>query len=194
MDDFAPIVKNVLRFIELTKEEEDVFVSHLRLVKAKKKQFIVQPDFVCQYRTYVASGALRGYLLNNDGQEHTISLAIDDWWISDFTSYIYQEPATLFVEAMEDSSLIQLSYANERLLYQRIPKFERFFRIHAMRGGAAIQKRMLSSISKTAEERYDEMMQRTPLFLQRFPQYVIASYLGMTTQFLSRIRNQRAKS
>ncbi|SEL41674.1 cAMP-binding domain of CRP or a regulatory subunit of cAMP-dependent protein kinases [Chitinophaga rupis] len=193
MTEFISIIQNVSRFITLTREEELLFTSLLRMQKVRKKQFIVQPEYVCQYRTYIATGALRSYFMGNDGQEYTIALAVDDWWISDFTSYIYQEPATLFVEAMENSTLIQISYQNEQMLYEKLPKFERFFRLHSQRGAAAIQKRMLGSISKTAEERYEEMQKKYPQFLQRFPQYVIASYLGMTTQFLSRIRNQKLK-
>lgn len=193
MEDFALIIKNVSRFIQLTKEEEEIFISYLHIVKVKKKQFLVQPGFVSKHRHFIIKGALRLYLLGNDGVEYTIGLAIEDWWISDFTSYINQEPATQFLEAAEDSTVIQLSYADEQALYEKVPRFERFFRITAQRGGAAIQNRMLSRISKTAEERYDELMKRYPSFLQRFPQYVIASYLGMTTQFLSKIRNQKTK-
>ncbi|WP_159732155.1 Crp/Fnr family transcriptional regulator [Sphingobacterium sp. 18053] len=193
MEDFAPIIKNISRFIDLTDEEKEILVSHLRIVKVKKKQFIVQPDFVCQCRSYVLKGALQTYLVTNEGQEHVIALSVEDWWTSDFASYITQQPATLFVEAIEDSTLIQLSYKDEQELYEQVPKFERFFRLQVERSGVAIQKRMLWSISKTAEERYDELINRQPQFLQRFPQYVIASYLGMTTQFLSKIRNQKAK-
>lgn len=194
MDEFEPIVKNISRFIDLTDEEKEIFISHLRIVKVKKKQFIVQPDFVCQHRSYVLKGALQTYLVCPNGQEYTIALSVEDWWTSDFASYITQEPATLFVEAVEDTTLIQLSYKDEQELYEQVPKFERFFRLQVERSGIAIQKRMLSSISKTAEERYDEFVKRYSHFLQRFPQYVIASYLGMTTQFLSKIRNQKAKS
>lgn len=194
MEDFAPIIKNISRFIDLTDEEKEIFVSHLRIVKVKKKQFIVQPDFVCQYRSYVLKGALQTYLVTNEGQEHVIALSVEDWWTSDFASYITQEPATLFVEAIEDSTIIQLSYKDEQELYEQVPKFERFFRLQVERSGVAIQKRMLWSISKTAEERYDELIKRQPQFLQRFPQYVIASYLGMTTQFLSKIRKQKINS
>lgn len=195
MNDFDQIVKNINRFITLEESEIDVFTSHLKIIRVKRKQQIVQPDFVCKYRTYVLSGALKAYIIDpNDGQEHVIGLAIDDWWISDFTSYINQEPATFFVEAVDDSIIIQLSFENEQKLYELIPKFERFFRLHAQRTASALQKRMLSSISKTAEERFNDLAERYPGFLQKFPQYVIASYLGITTQFLSRIRNHRAKS
>ena len=195
MNDFDSIVNNINRFIILDQSEINVFTSHLKIVRLKKKQLIVQPDFVCKYRTYVISGALKAYVINpNDGQEHVIGLAIDDWWISDFTSYINQEPATFFVEAVDDSIIIQLSFENEQKLYDLIPKFERFFRLHTQRTASAMQRRMLSSISKTAEERFEELSNRYPKFLLKFPQYVIASYLGITTQFLSKIRNNRAKS
>lgn len=194
MNEFDPIVKNISRLIDLTDEEKEIFISHLRIVKVKKKQFVVQPNFVCQNRSYVLKGALQTYLVANEGQEHVIALSVEDWWTSDFASYITQEPATLFVEAIEDSTLIQLSYKDEQELYKQIPKFERFFRLQVERSGVAIQKRMLWSISKTAEERYDELVSRHPHFLKRFPQYIIASYLGMTTQFLSKIRNQKVKS
>jgi len=195
MNDFDSILNNINRFIILDKSEIDLFTPHLKIVRIKKKQQIVQPDFVCKFRTYVVSGALKAYIVDpNDGQEQVIGLAIDDWWISDFTSYINQEPATFFVEAVVDSTIIQLSFENEQKLYDLIPKFERFFRLHAQRIASGLQKRMLSNLSKSAEERFDELLNRYPTFLLKFPQYVIASYLGITTQFLSKIRNNRTKS
>jgi CRP-like cAMP-binding protein len=194
MNEFDAIIKNINRFIRFEEEEEAIFISSLRIIRVKKKQQIVQPDFICKYRSYVLTGALKAYYVGDDAQEHVIALAIDDWWISDFSSYINQEPATLFVEAIEDSILIQLSFENEQKLYESIPKFERFFRLHAQRAASAMQKRMLSNLSKTAEERYDELATRYPRFLAKFPQYVIASYLGITTQFLSKIRNNKTKS
>jgi CRP-like cAMP-binding protein len=194
MDDFSPILNNVSRFIDLTPEEENIFISHLRIVRIKKKQFIVQPNFVSQHRSYILNGAFQTYLLDNDGQEHVIALTIEDWWTGDFESYISQEPATLFVEATEDATLIQLSYASEQKLYEAVPKFERFFRRQIELGTLALRRRLRWSLSYTAEQRYDEFIKVYPYFLQRFPQYIIASYLGMTTQFLSKIRNQKAKS
>jgi CRP-like cAMP-binding protein len=182
MNDFDAIANNISRFVTLDNADIDVLTSHLKIVRLKRKQQIVQPDFVCMYRTYVISGALKAYIINpNDGQEHVIGLAIDDWWISDFSSYINREPATFFVEAVEDSFVVQL--------YKLNPKFERFFRMHAQRTASFLQKRMLSTLTKTAEERFQELSDRYPMFLRKFPQYVIASYLGITTQFLSKIRN-----
>lgn len=193
MDDFKEVKQYVARFIELTEEEEDYFCSLLRVTKVKKKQCIVQPDFTCKYRSYVLKGAMRAYLIDNKAQDHTIAFAIEDWWISDYNSYIYQQPATLFVEALEDTTLIQIDYNAEQLLMETVPKFERFFRIITQRSFAFLQKRMLSNLSKTAEERYEEFMQKYPTVAARVPQYTLASYLGFSTEFLSKIRNKRVK-
>lgn len=193
MDEFLEIKKYVARHIQLTEEEENYFVSLLRVLKVKKKQFIVQPEFICKYRNYVVKGAMRAYLVNNKAQEHTIAFAIEDWWISDYYSYINQVPASLFVEALEDTTLIQIDYNSEQLLMETVPKFERFFRIITQRSFAFLQKRMLSNLSKTAEERYNEFMEKYPSIANRVPQYALASYLGFSTEFLSKIRNKRTK-
>jgi CRP-like cAMP-binding protein len=193
MDEFKEIKRYVANYIQLTTEEEDYFISLLRITKVKKRQCIVQPDFTCKYRSYVLKGAMRAYLVDNKAQTHTIAFAIEDWWISDLNSYMNQEPATLFVEALEDSILIQIDYNSELLLLEKIPKFERFFRIIAQRSFAFLQRRMLSNLSKTAEERYDEFIQKYPAIVNRVPQYALASYLGFSTVFLSKIRNKKTK-
>lgn len=193
MDEFLTIKKQVALHIQLTEEEEDYFVSLLRITKIKKKQFVVQPGFTSKYRNYVVQGAMRGYLVDNKGKEFTIALVIEDWWINDYNSYMNQEPATLFVEALEDTTIIQLEYNSEQLLLETIPKFERFFRIITSRSFAFLQKRMLSNLSKTAEERYGEFIEKYPSIANRVPQYTLASYLGFSTEFLSKIRNKRTK-
>jgi CRP-like cAMP-binding protein len=193
MDDFLEIKKYVAKYIQLTEEEESYFVSQLRIAKVKKKDFIVRPGYTCKSRSYVLKGAMRAYLVDNKGQSHTIAFAIEDWWISDMNSYLNQEPATLFVEALEDTTLIQFDYISEQRLLETIPKFERFFRIISQRSFAFLQKRMLSNLSKTAEERYDEFMQKYSAIAIRVPQYALASYLGFSTEFLSKIRNKKSK-
>ena len=191
MQEFQFFVNYFKRYIDLTQEEEDYLCSLVKVVKVKKRQYIVQPDFICKYRTYVVSGTFRAYLIGNEGQDHTIAFAIDDWWISDYNSYIFQQPATLFVESLEDGVIIQLDYNAEQLLKETNPKFEKFFRIITERSFAFLQKRMLSALSKTAEERYEEFVEKYPKVVQRVPQYALASYLGMSTEFLSKIRNKR---
>jgi CRP-like cAMP-binding protein len=190
MDDVSPLINYVTKQMPLAKEEEDFFASLLRVKKVKRKQFIDQPGFVSKYRNYVVKGALRAYIIGNDGQEHTIAFAIEDGFIGDPGSFLSQEPATLFVEAIEDSEVIQMSYENEQKLLETISKFHSYFRLATLHVAVNIQKRVLSNISQSAEERYDEFAKEYPQLLQRFPLYMIASYLGMTREFLSKIRNK----
>ena len=153
----------------------------------------MQPDFVAKHRNYVLSGAFRAYVVDDKGQDHTIAFAIEDWWITDYNSYILQQPATMFVVALEDSIILQMDYQTESELKNSNHKFETFFRIRAERTAAFMQQRIISNLTQTAEERFENFVQKYPLIVQRVPQYALASYLGMTTEFLSRIRNRRTK-
>jgi CRP-like cAMP-binding protein len=193
MEDVSTIVKYVKRHIQLTAEEEAFYIALLHVKKVRKKQFIVQPDFVCKHRTYIVKGALRSYMIDVNGQDHTVAFGIDDWWIADFNSYIFQQPATLFVEALEESTLIQISYEDEQLLLETHPKFEKFYRILAQNGYASLQRRILSDISLTATQRYENFLSKYPLLAARVPQYALASYLGISHELLSKIRNKRVK-
>lgn len=192
MKEYESILKNIQRYVELNSEDEQEFTSILKKTRVKKRQFIVQPGFTCTHQTYVVKGAFRAYFVNNDGIEHTLQFAIDDWFISDFNSYITQTPASLFVEAIEDSLILQLEYNDAEKFCLSNPKFERFFRIVSQKSFAFAQRRILSNLGKTAEERYLEFNSMYPEIVQRVPQYALASYLGMTPEFLSKIRKNIA--
>lgn len=191
MNEFEPIIAYISRYVELTTEEVNCLTPFFKRKKVKKRQFIVQPGFVCKHKSYVVKGAFRAYLVDNDGKEHTLAFAIEDWWISDYISLIYQEPATLFVEALENSELIQIEYEDEQKFLREIPKLEKFERIITQRSLAFHQKRLLSNLTKTAEERYDEFMSKYGAIAKRVPQYTLASYLGFSTEYLSKIRNNK---
>lgn len=191
MDNFSPLINYVSRYVILTEEEIKLFTTFLKIKKVKKKQFIVQPGFICKHKSYVLKGAFRVYLVDSKGKEHTLAFAIEDWWVSDYSSLIYQEPATLFVEALEDSVLIQIHYDDEQTFLKEIPKLEKFERIITQRSLAFQQKRLLSNFTKTAEERYEDFMHKYTAIANRVPQYALASYLGFSTEYLSKIRNKR---
>ncbi len=103
MDEFLPIKKYAAKFVQLSEDEEAHFASFLRIKKIKRKRFIVNPGNVCKHKSFIVKGDMRAYLVDNAGQEHTLALAIEDRWISDYSSFLNQEPATLFVEALEDT-------------------------------------------------------------------------------------------
>lgn len=191
MNDTQPLIDHILKRVSLTEEEVEAFVSCFKITKVKKRQFIIQPDFVTKYRNYVVEGAFRAYVVADEGEEHTIQFAVEDWWISDYSSFIFQQPASMFVIALEDSILLQIDYESEQKLKAQNHKFETFFRIMAERSFAGIQKRLISNLTKTAEERFAEFEQNYPKIANRVPQYALASFLGMTTQYMSKLRNTR---
>jgi len=187
------IINYVRKIVPLTDEEATEFADAFKVIKVKKRQFIIQPDFTAKSRYFVLQGSLRAYVVGDEGQDHTIQLAMEEWWISDYNSYIFQQPASMFVMALEDSLMLQITYEGEARLKAANHKFETFFRVLAERSVAFMQKRIISNLTQSAEERYSLFMEKYPAMALRFPQYVIASYLGMTTEFLSKIRNQRVK-
>jgi CRP-like cAMP-binding protein len=193
MNNKDAIIAYARKTITLTDNEATEFAASFKETRVKKRQFLIQPNFTAKSRYFVLSGSVRAYVIDEDGQEHTIQLALEEWWISDYNSYIYQQPASMFVVAMEDSLLLEIRYEDEAKLKAANHQFETFFRILAERSFAFIQRRLIINLTKSAEERYDLFMERYAVFVRRFPQYVIASYLGMTTEFLSKIRNQRVK-
>lgn len=192
MKDFEDILNNIKRYIALDEADEKQFASIVKTTRVKRRQFIVQPNFVCTHQSYVVKGAFRSYFVNDSGVEHTIQFAIEDWFISDFNSYVTQCPASLFVEALEDSVINQITHQDVESLCDTNPKFERFFRLVAQKSFVFSQKRVLSNLGKTAEERYVEFFNLYPSIVQRVPQYALASYLGMSPEFLSKIRKRLA--
>jgi len=192
MTEYDQILNNIKRYVDLNDEDEKQFIAIIRKTRVKKRQFIVQPGFVCSHQTYVVKGALRVYFVNKEGQEHTLQFAIDDWFASDHYSYINQTPASIYIEALEDTHIQQIEFNDVERLCLRNQKFERFFRMVAQKSFAYAQRRILSNLDKTAEERYLEFTLMYPDIVQKVPQYALASYLGMTPEFLSKIRKKIA--
>lgn len=193
MTELTPFITYLQRIISFSEDELTDFLAAFQFKKIKKKQFIIQPDFVAKYRTFVIQGAFRSYVIDQNGVDHTIQFAIEEWWVSDYNSYIYQKPATMFVEVLEDSIVLQIDYETEQRLKQTSHKFETFFRIAAERTAAYHQRRVISALTRSAEERYNDFLETYPSVANRLPQYALASYLGMTREFLSKIRNNKVK-
>lgn len=191
MDPFQPLIDHISKKVSLTEDEVKEFISYFKVTKIKKRQFIIQPDFIPKYRNYVLQGVFRAYVVADQGEEHTIQFAVEDWWISDYNAYISQQPASMFVVALEDSVILQIDYESEQKLKGANHKYETFFRKMAESSVAAMQRRLISNLMKTAEERYQEFEQKYPSIAQRVPQYALASFLGMTTQYMSKLRNIR---
>jgi CRP-like cAMP-binding protein len=184
--------QHLAKYNLLTDEEIHRFAREFQEVNIRKRQYIVQPGFVARHRNFVAKGAFRSFVVGDQGSDHTISFAIEDWWITDYNSYVFQQPATLFVMALEDSVILQVDYESEQKLKRENHACETIFRIMAERGLAFYQRRLIDNLTLSAEERYEHFLYKYPQIVQRMPQYALASYLNMTTEFLSKIRNQKA--
>lgn len=186
------IFKNIARFIQLTPEETERFTSILKPRTLRKRQYLVQAGDVFRYECFVNKGSLRTYHVDNNGQEHIIMFAFEDWWTGDMYSFLSGQPALYNVEAMEDCELLTIEKSQLEQLYIDIPKFDRFFRILLQNAYISMQRRLSENMSLSAEERYLNFINRYPQFEQRLPLKQIASYLGITPESLSRIRRQMA--
>ncbi|WP_286748141.1 Crp/Fnr family transcriptional regulator [Roseivirga sp. UBA1976] len=188
--DIAPLIDYMQKFVELEPQEVEIIQKHTSLRNYLKGQFVVQQGDVCRHESFVVEGCLRTFYVDEKGQEHTVMFAIENWWTADLGSFLTQTPAHYNVQCLENTKVIQFSHTNLENLYLQVPKMERFFRIILQRAYVASERRLVRSYSLTAKGRYLKFRQDYPLIEQRVPQYMIASYLGITKEFLSKIRNQ----
>ncbi len=177
----------------LTEYEYETFQSFLVPIKIEKKSQLVFEDKVCKYLYFVEQGVLHSYLTDDNGENHTIQFGFEGHWISDLYSFVSNTPATFNIEALEETEILAISKTNFEKALQDIPKFERFFRILIQNAYIQSQHRIAKNYSDDAEHRYLALIKQQPDLLQRVPQYLIASYLGIKPQSLSRIRQNLSK-
>lgn len=187
------ILANVSKYIQLTPEEIGFFTSLLRHRKIRKRQYLLQAGDVNQFENFVVKGCLRAYTVDKEGQEHIVMFGLEGWWISDLYSFLTDTPATQHIDALEDSEVLSMQKSDLEKLYDEVPKFNKFFRRLLQNAFVAHQKRILATISQTAEEQYTTFISKYPSIEQRVPQSQIASYLGLTPETISRIRRQRSR-
>jgi CRP-like cAMP-binding protein len=168
---------------------QDLFVTK----KIKRKQFFLQEGEICKYFAFITKGAMRQYFIDDKGVEHIIHLFIENWWVGDRESWVTLRPSLYNIDALEDTEALLITRAHVLKLISLFPAFEEMVRDMDERNTIATQKRLASSISCTAEKLYVDFINRHPAFLQRFPQHMIASYLGITKDTLSRVRKQALK-
>ena len=161
--------------------------------KFRKKQYFLQEGEECKYTAFIVKGAMRQYMVDDKGEEHVIQLFIENWWVSERESQVTETPSKYFIDAWENTEALVVNRKNILDLIHQIPSLMQWIRKMDEKNAVATQKRLNAAISLSAEERYDELEKTYPQFLQRFPQHVLASYLGINRETLSRIRNHRAK-
>jgi len=189
----AQILDNINKIVTLTPEEALLFLSKTEVKTYKAKTIIVNAGEISQYSYFVNSGLLRSFNINDNIVEHVLSFACEGWWIGDMYSLLSQKPGNLFIEVLEDAQVVLLSKENQEILYQQIPKLERFFRILTENSLIAHQERLMDNLSLSAEERFEKFCKRYPTVIQRVPQKQITSYIGVTPEFFSKMKSRLLK-
>lgn len=181
-------------YLALSDEEKQAVRESFSEKRVKRGRFILQEGDVCKLNTFVVEGCFRMYMLDYDGKEHNLQFAIESWWIGDIASFHSEEPSRFYIEAIENSVVLQIKKEDQLRLFVDYPKFNRIFRIFTENELVSYQKRVIQNISSTAEERYIDFTNRYPDFFNRISNIQIASFLGITPEYLSTIRKKLSKS
>lgn len=185
-----PDVSEVFKGLVFSEEEISDLASKLQRIHLKKGKTLVMAGQTVTHQYYVCQGCLRTYFIDPQGKEHTLQFAVDDWWISDYTAFFNSGQAIMNMESIQDTLLYQLSRENMEALYVAMPKLETFIRKKMEKAFASFQKRILANLAHSAKERYVSFMHTYPSIEKNVKNYHIASYLGITTESLSRIRKE----
>ncbi len=184
------LLHHICERVELNADERALVAAKITKRTYKKGQYVVQHGDVDRFQSYVISGCIRTYYIDPDGGEHTVQFAIEDWWTGDLGSFITQQPARYNVQCLENTTVAQLNNVDMEMMYKEVPKMERFFRKLIQKAYVAAQNRIMNNFTLSAKENYLQFKAQYPTIHQRVPQYMIASYLGVTPEFLSKIRHQ----
>ena len=187
------IVKNISKHISLTLEEELLFLSKSETKNYKAKTILLNAGEICKNSYFVNSGVLRSFNINDNIVEHVMSFACSGWWIGDMYSLISRKPGNLFIEVIEDAEVVLLSKENQEQLYHEIPKLERFFRILTENALVSNQERIMDNLSLSAEERFEKFYKKHPSLMQKVSQKQIASFIGVTPEFFSKMKSKLLK-
>ncbi|MNS02608.1 Anaerobic regulatory protein [compost metagenome] len=187
------ILENIAKHVSLTPEEQTLFLSLTETKTYKAKTILLKAGEVCTHSFFVTKGILRSYTIDENGVEHVMSFACPGWWIADMYSYLSQRPGQLYIEVNEDADVVLLSKENQEQLYHAIPKIERFFRILIENSLVANQQRLIDNLSFTAEARYDKFTKKYKELVNCLPQKQIASYIGVTPEFFSKMKARLLK-
>ncbi len=187
------LIDNVNKHIHLTKEDEVLLLSVMHPRKLRKKMYFVQEGDISQYTAFILKGCMRSFFIDAEGAEHNLQFAIEDWWITDISSFTNRKPGRLNIEALENVEMLIISRDEQQILFDTCPKFEKYFRIITENALVSYQNRLLDNMSLPAKERYINFRLKYPLLYQRLSQVHIAAYLGITPEFLSKLMHQMAK-
>jgi CRP-like cAMP-binding protein len=188
-----PLLTHLMKDFPLTEVEKEMVRAKFHSRLFRKRQYVLQEGEVCTQFNFIVRGCLRSYKIDEKGNIHILQFAAENNWINDLGSYHRLKPSALNIDALEDTVVLQISHDDLISLYINAPKFDRIFRVLIENGFIHLQERLLQNISSTAEERYQSFLELYPHLINRLSQVQIAAFLGVTPEFLSRLRNIRSK-
>lgn len=189
----ASLQKHIKKHTQISDENLEKFSNAFTLQKVVKKEFLLKEGEICQFEGFVTGGCFKVFHSDQDGTEHTLYFAIEDWWVADVDSFTNSKPSQLNIQALENSEVLLISKQNKEKLYQEIPEIEKLFRIMSQKNLVALQRRMIDNLSKTADQRYLDFLAKYPKITQRLSNIQIAAYLGVSPEFVSKIRRKITK-
>lgn len=192
MDSDNTYIKQIFKDLDFSEKEIQLINNAFKKVKFNKGAVLIEEGETVNTQYFIMEGCLRSYRINKLGKEFTVQFGVKDWWISDYTAFFSSEKAIMTVEVIQDAILYKITNEQKEFLYNQVPKIEHFFRLKLEKAFASFQKRIIANLSLTAAERYINFITTYPNIEQSVKNYHIASYLGITTESLSRIRKELA--
>lgn len=185
------LLNHIKKFVDLDPQEEQFIADHIQQLSVKKKHYLLEEGQICKASYFIEKGCSRMFFVSDKGDEQTVNFALENWWISDYSSLLSQIPSAFYIQAIEQSDVIVLTYQAQEALSNEIPQLERYFRIILQRAYGASQVRIKHIHNLSREDMYRNFLALQPEFANRVPQYMLASYLGFTPEYLSEIRKKK---
>ncbi|RFS15180.1 Crp/Fnr family transcriptional regulator [Emticicia sp. C21] len=185
------LLSHIKRYIELDEQEEKTILACVQSLHIKKKEYLLKEGQICKASYFVEKGCLRMFFVSDKGDEHTNNFALENWWLSDYSTLLTQKPSLFYIQAIENSDILVLTTEQQEVLSKEIPKIERYFRLILQRAYGASQIRFKHTYNLSREDMYRNFLGLHPEFVNRVPQYMLASYLGFTPEYLSEIRKKK---
>lgn len=186
----SKLIQHIRQYVSLTEREAELVLQYSKPLVLKKKEHLLKEAQVCKNLYFIAKGCLRLYFINNKGVEQTTQFAIENWWMADYMSYTNQSPSSFCIQAVESSVICSVEHTTQEALIQSVPAMEKYFRLMLQKAFAASQLRIKYLYELSREEGYRHFINSHPGFVQRIPQYMLASFLGFTPEYLSELRKK----
>ncbi|WP_270087920.1 Crp/Fnr family transcriptional regulator [Sphingobacterium sp. SYP-B4668] len=189
---YPNFVTHLKKYISLNNDEVALLLSSVKPLIIDKKDFLVKEGQICRANYFVEQGLLRMFFVNHKGNEQITQFALENWWIADYMSFTMQNGSHFNIQAVEASTVIAIEYHKQDYLMEQLPQLERYFRLMMQRAYAAAQMRVKYFHAASKEDNYRQFVSLFPEFVRRVPQYMLASYLGLTPEYVSELRKRNS--